>query len=276
MYNQNGILEQINKDEFIEKCRISIAIFKGNIKEKCRHVVLSVASNIRNILIQHRYISLSWVNVKLDDYVPVIRCFQCAGFNHMAKDCREKTYCSHCTKNHRYNECNDKQNTPCCINCIKHNRDQPMTKKVPTNHNAYDKTCPILQKLRAQKIKQMDYGIYGILQTNKYCTSLQNSSSGTLFQGTNIKVLQINTEKCKAASSLLINTVTEKKIDIVVLQEPYTLDGGIIRFSNWKVFPPKGLYNKPKTGILSPQRSKHGFLPSSKQREYNYSTEFHE
>ncbi|XP_023229276.1 uncharacterized protein LOC111629609 [Centruroides sculpturatus] len=64
-----------------------------------------------------------------------------------------------------------------------------------------------------------------------------------------IRILQINAQKSKAASSLLIKTANDTNSDIIMIQEPYTIDNTIVRFGNWKVLA--GHYNtRPKCGIL--------------------------
>ncbi|XP_023229922.1 uncharacterized protein LOC111630127 [Centruroides sculpturatus] len=65
----------------------------------------------------------------------------------------------------------------------------------------------------------------------------------------NIRILQLNAQKSKAASSLLIKTANDTNSDIIMIQEPYTIDNTIVRFGNWRVLA--GHCNtRPKSGIL--------------------------
>ncbi|XP_023211722.1 uncharacterized protein LOC111614583 [Centruroides sculpturatus] len=158
IYEQNDFLNGISKQEFEESTRISTTLTKGNTKENCRHVVLSTTPGIRNQLIKEKYISLSWANIRIDDYVHITRCFQCCGYNHLAKDCTSKQICSHCSKAHRYNECTRREQPSCCITCKLANKGLPPEKRQPTNHNAFDLKCPQTIKIREQVIKQTNYG----------------------------------------------------------------------------------------------------------------------
>ncbi|XP_067144228.1 uncharacterized protein [Centruroides vittatus] len=123
IYKQNESLHGINKKDFVTSTRFSTALTRGNMKENCRHIVLSTTPYIRSQLIKEKYISMSWVNVLIDDYVHITCCYQCCGFNHQARNCTSKQFCSHCSKAHRYSECTRRDQPSCCITCKTANKD---------------------------------------------------------------------------------------------------------------------------------------------------------
>ncbi|XP_023215055.1 uncharacterized protein LOC111617923 [Centruroides sculpturatus] len=159
MTRQNDIWRGLEKDNIEEKCTINTVIKGKKTKENCHHVVISVTPSIRNILIAHKTISMAWTTIRVDDFVPVRRCYRCCGFGHMARDCTEQQRCSHCSRGHRFKECQLTNTIPSCHNCKLTNRNLPPEKKLPTNHNAFSAECPVLIKLKTQIIKRIDYGI---------------------------------------------------------------------------------------------------------------------
>ncbi|XP_023211878.1 uncharacterized protein LOC111614746 [Centruroides sculpturatus] len=158
IYQQNDTLNGLSKEDFEASTRVSTTLTRGNTKENCRHVVLSTSPHIRNLLIKEKYVSLLWANILIDDYVHITRCYQCCGYNHLARECSSKQYCSHCSKSHKYNECTRREQPSCCVTCKMANKDLPPEKRQPTNHNAFDPKCPHTIKLREQIIKQTNYG----------------------------------------------------------------------------------------------------------------------
>ncbi|XP_023242635.1 uncharacterized protein LOC111640804 [Centruroides sculpturatus] len=158
LYEQNESLHSIKKEDFVASTRFSTALTRGNTKENCRHIVLSTTPHIRNQLIKEKYISISWANVLINDYVHITRCYQCCGFNHLARDCTSKQVCSHCSKAHRYSECTRREQPSCCITCKTANKDLAPERRQPTNHNAFDPKCPQTIRIREQIIKQTNYG----------------------------------------------------------------------------------------------------------------------
>ena len=67
--------------------------------------------------------------------------------------------------------------------------------------------------------------------TNKIQTTemvIKNSNISTDTTQTNIKCLQINLQHSRAATANLIKIVTEDEIDIIFIQEPYTIQGKVI------------------------------------------------
>ncbi|XP_023231128.1 uncharacterized protein LOC111631160 [Centruroides sculpturatus] len=64
-----------------------------------------------------------------------------------------------------------------------------------------------------------------------------------------INILQINTQKSKAACSHLIHTANARNIDLICIQEPYHINNSIVRFGRWNVLSGNG-NTTPKSGII--------------------------
>ncbi|XP_023234191.1 uncharacterized protein LOC111638375 [Centruroides sculpturatus] len=158
MIRQNDIWRGLDEDNLIKDCRLTSIIKSKRSEGKSRHIIITVTPTIRNFLMKNKNIALQWYSIQVDDYIPIQRCFQCCGFGHWARDCKESQKCSHCSKQHRFSECKLTNTIPACTNCKRNNIGLPPDKKLATNHNAFDKICPLLKKLRKQLIGRIDYG----------------------------------------------------------------------------------------------------------------------
>ncbi|XP_023242613.1 uncharacterized protein LOC111640786 [Centruroides sculpturatus] len=153
LYEQNDIWGKITKEEVLEEYKVRTILLRGKVKENCGHVIISVPPKIRNVILSRKYMSLSWASVRVDDFISLLRCYKCCGYNHLARDCTNRLTCSHCGREHKYTECNGRHKIPLCINCDEHNQDLPNGKHIPTDHNAFYAQCQITQRLKQQSIK---------------------------------------------------------------------------------------------------------------------------
>ncbi|XP_023211970.1 uncharacterized protein LOC111614839 [Centruroides sculpturatus] len=65
-----------------------------------------------------------------------------------------------------------------------------------------------------------------------------------------IKVLQINTQKSQAATSLVVKSANDLNADIILIQEPYTVSNQIVRFGSWQVLNKGAANERSKCGII--------------------------
>ena len=87
-------------------------------------------------------IKIEYDSCPVYEYVKVMRCFKCLGFNHKAKDCVNKIACSKCGDSHITRDCNSDRIR--CVNCydlVKKN-----LAEVDVNHVAFSVKCPAYQK----------------------------------------------------------------------------------------------------------------------------------
>ncbi|XP_023229280.1 uncharacterized protein LOC111629613 [Centruroides sculpturatus] len=159
MYEQNEIVQNMTMDEFSSSTKISTVLFRNNNKENCRHIVISTTPNLRNLLVKTKHIAIQWAKIYVNDYIPLVRCYQCCGYNHLSTTCPNKQRCSHCGKAHRFRECRKLDDDPCCINCKTLNKDLPEYSRHDTCHNAFNPQCPITERMKAQTIRQTNYGV---------------------------------------------------------------------------------------------------------------------
>lgn len=87
------------------------------------------------------------------DGLEIRRCFKCCGYHHLASKCENEVICPRCAKNHELKSC--KEATLMCANCVRFN--VKASKKLDTNHAAWDYQCPFykqkLEELKEQMFK---------------------------------------------------------------------------------------------------------------------------
>ena len=78
------------------------------------------------------------------DAIDIMRCYNCNGFNHSSKTCRQNKSCPKCgvteKLNHSVAECTAE--TLKCINCVKLLKTDS-TQEININHAAWDHRCPV-------------------------------------------------------------------------------------------------------------------------------------
>ena len=112
------------------------------------HYIFEVSTELRKTLKKHQKVRISWRNYKIDDYVNIIRCFNCQRFGHLAKDCKSEATCGKCAEQHKTADCKN-SNAAKCINCTRTNL-RNKNNKLNNCHSVSSEECPSYQKIAAQ------------------------------------------------------------------------------------------------------------------------------
>ncbi|KAF2887405.1 hypothetical protein ILUMI_18768 [Ignelater luminosus] len=158
------VLIQNNKN-LIEACG-GIIEFHKQVKEKFRiggkekdrfvSIVLEVSGTARREFLRGR-INLEWQSLFAKDFISIMQCYKCYRFGHKSHACKEKIQiCGKCgNQGHDYKNC--KESFTKCIACMRMN-DNKKGSKSNINHDARDKNCPTLNKIKEKISKSIDYG----------------------------------------------------------------------------------------------------------------------
>ena len=60
------------------------------------------------------------IRIRCESFRSVTQCYQCQGFNHVAKDCKSQIKCMRCARPHKSAECPEEDKDsfrPKCTNC---------------------------------------------------------------------------------------------------------------------------------------------------------------
>lgn len=95
---------------------------------------------------------INWDSCKVFEYVSLVRCFKCLGFNHFSKECTRDLACKFCGGKHDSKACNV-QNYK-CINCMYYVNELKM--QLDINHHAFSNECKVLQRKYEEQRKKID------------------------------------------------------------------------------------------------------------------------
>lgn len=134
LVNQNKLLlRELNPNDL--EIRI-VRRTKGRIPELV-NIILRVNPALWTRL-RDQKIRLGFQVIPVYDQSPVIQCFKCLEFGHVAKICQNETVCGYCTETHDTRTCKNRSLSPICRNCQKAKRD--------CGHPAYSTLCLEWQK----------------------------------------------------------------------------------------------------------------------------------
>ena len=130
---------------------------------------------------------------------PVTQCYQCQGFNHVAKDCKSKVQCMRCAGPHKSSECTEKDKdsfSPKCINCS-------------GNHVAASRECPKFKeqfKKQTEKVKARQEKIQNSLVVRGVSFSNIVKTNTDKVESTLSEKIQIN----KKETELELGNIVQK------------------------------------------------------------------
>ncbi|XP_011868774.1 PREDICTED: uncharacterized protein LOC105562496 [Vollenhovia emeryi] len=129
---------------------------EGESRREAGSLILETDVETHTKLLNKGKVNIGWRKCKVYDFVSVMRCFKCWGFNHMAKHCRKEETCQHCAGNHKGNDCRTKKKK--CINCLEKIK-RYNNNNIKDDHEATDRECPTyLRKIEEEKNRRTDEG----------------------------------------------------------------------------------------------------------------------
>lgn len=76
-------------------------------KKNCGNIIVEMENDIYKKALLNGTINLGWRRCKIFEHVNVIRCFKCARYGHVAKNCQNKLACIKCAGNHNSKDCEE-------------------------------------------------------------------------------------------------------------------------------------------------------------------------
>lgn len=150
------LMKVAEQNELITNDKIfMMKILKKNINNReIGTIILETDSKTHNTLIERERIKIGWGICRVYDYVSVLQCYKCWGYNHFAKDCRNKIVCRKCAGEH--SEVNCASENKKCQNCA-----DVITKfKVEgwsSDHEVTDRNCEVYKQNIARVLRNTQY-----------------------------------------------------------------------------------------------------------------------
>jgi len=177
-------------------------------RKKHKNLVIVVNSENRKRLVDKK-LKIGWHACYSADYVGDTHCYKCSKYNHRAQECQGDVVCPHCAQSLKMLECRagtESLRSVNCTNYIKYSK----TTQVNVNHSSLDRSCncykAVLKKYIERRITEMDN-----------CKKLTRKEMKPL------RCLQVNLQHNRAATSNLVQIISENKIDLAFVQEPYII-----------------------------------------------------
>lgn len=139
----------VKQNSFIQhdKLLLKIKVVK---KMKSRFMAIVETDPItHNRILDKGKLSVGWSMCRVFDYVAVLKCYNCWGYNHKASECKNGKKCLKCASSaHSVDQCVDEEWK--CANCVDANASLEL--KLDTRHSPLSMECPCLQrKVELQK-----------------------------------------------------------------------------------------------------------------------------
>lgn len=147
----SGLSEKMSDEEIVTKLKKQNEVIQDSElrvvsifgKHKL-NVVIEIDSDSFNKIMtgECKKLNIGWSSCMVKEYVNVLNCFKCQGFNHKAKDCTKTRACKKCAGEHDVSECRSKVTR--CTNCIQAN--QKLNLNLHTNHVARSEKCKVMER----------------------------------------------------------------------------------------------------------------------------------
>ena len=158
----DSILQQnpvINQAMLEENESIKLCIFKVSRNGHSKYAVIEVTPKVYKAFVICKKLYIGYIRCNFNDYIPVIRCYNCSGFGHVAADCNSQLACSNCSESHEQINCPKLKVE--CVNCTKHNQKMSSRhnyKSVDANHSSTSLHCSLYKKIVEIIKSKINYG----------------------------------------------------------------------------------------------------------------------
>lgn len=136
---------KITLEKLVDEFRYDVNVIR-RIETKAGKVnwLLDVDKDSMEFLILRRRICLDCERYRVVEYIPIVRCYKCQAYGHVANVCKGALRCPKCADSHMVTECKSVKLT--CSNCYFGGSE------ADTNHSADSPSCPVFKAYRDQWI----------------------------------------------------------------------------------------------------------------------------
>lgn len=124
-----------------------------------QYAVLEVTPGLYQAAKREGKLYIGFVRCRVQDYIPVVRCYQCLGLGHVSADCQSTKSCSQCVEKHELSSCPRTKIE--CTNCITYNNKMSNRKfftPSDPNHATTSSECPAYKRIIEIIKSKINYG----------------------------------------------------------------------------------------------------------------------
>ena len=183
------IIEEIAKSN-VKVNKVQRLKYKGNPTQK---VIIEFDQEQDMKIALFNGIYFGRIRIRCEPFRPapsITQCYQCQGFNHVAKDCKSKVKCMRCAGPHKSAECPEKDKNsfnPKCTNC-------------KGDHVAASRECPKFKeqyKIQTEKVKARQDKIQNSLVVRGISFSNIVKTNSDKVESTLTEKIQLNKQETK-------------------------------------------------------------------------------
>jgi hypothetical protein len=104
-------------------------------------------------IIDNERLLVGWDSCRVYEHFKILRCFNCSGYHHTAKECKNKRSCPRCSLDHELSEC--KSELEKCVNCCSANGLLKLS--LCTSHASWSRDCPVYKKKLNMSARKVNY-----------------------------------------------------------------------------------------------------------------------
>lgn len=158
----SGMSEKFSNDEIISKLKVQ----NRTVEDAELRVVSTFGKSTFNAVIEmdcdsfnkvmsndRRKLNIGWSSCIVKEYVDLMKCYNCQGFNHTAKACTRKKACKKCAGEHDVAAC--KSTVIRCTNC--NNANKRLNLNLRTDHVAGSDNCKVTERQMNINRKRVQY-----------------------------------------------------------------------------------------------------------------------
>lgn len=157
-----GIEEEMTEEE-LKTCLVKQNECLGDGEVEIRSVkkmkrnytaVIETNSSNFNAAMREGKLRVGWRICPVSEYIYVMRCYRCCGYNHKADKCTNEECCRKCAgRGHKAAECESQETK--CVNCYMVN--EKLKLNLDCLHGVYDTECPVYLRQMSRQRERVEY-----------------------------------------------------------------------------------------------------------------------
>lgn len=121
-----------------------------NTQKENFNAILELDKSTAECMLEEKKISIAWDMCRVYNYVQIMRCYKCLGYNHMAQECKNKIACCKCGGEHKVEECKSEEMS--CVNCVSYAKKN--NEDINTKHHAFAHDCFCTEQIKQKGNKR--------------------------------------------------------------------------------------------------------------------------